>query len=108
LPDYDYYLGKAYLVNEKYNDAIIQFEKYKSNPLDKFTKEEVEHQIVICKSAIDLNNKSALAKITNIGAPVNTAGSEYTPVFHQMSDLWFIHIEAKIYGRKANSSKQNE
>ncbi|MBC7696357.1 MAG: PD40 domain-containing protein [Burkholderiales bacterium] len=81
LPDYDYYLGKALLANEKCNEAIAQFEKYKMNPLNKDVKNEVEHQIAICKSAISLNNKSSVAKITNIGPPVNTAGSEYTPVF---------------------------
>lgn len=81
LLDYDYFLGKALLVNEKYNEAIAQFEKYKLNPLDKETKIEIDHQIDICKSAISLSNKSALAKITNIGAPVNTSGAEYTPVF---------------------------
>ena len=81
LPDYDYFLGKAYLVNDKFTEAIAQFEKYKLNPLDKDTKEEVDHEIFICKSAITLENKSAVAKISNIGSPVNTSGSEYTPVF---------------------------
>jgi hypothetical protein len=81
LQDYDYFLGRAYSVNDKFNEAIAQFEKYKLNNLDKDTKAEVEHQIAVCKSAISLENKSAVAKITNIGAPVNTAGSEYTPVF---------------------------
>lgn len=81
LQDYDYFLGRAYSVNDKFNEAIAQFEKFKLNDLDKDTKAEVEHQIAVCKSAIALENKSAVAKITNIGAPVNTAGSEYTPVF---------------------------
>lgn len=81
LLDYDYYLGRAYLVNDKYSEAIAQFEKYLLNPLNKDTKEEVEHQIKICKSAMALDNKSAVAKITNIGTPINSAGSEYTPVF---------------------------
>jgi hypothetical protein len=81
LQDYDYFLGRAYSVNDKFNEAIAQFEKYKLNDLDKDTKAEVEHQITVCKSAIALENKSAVAKITNIGAPVNTGGSEYTPVF---------------------------
>lgn len=80
LPDYDYFLGKAYLVNDKYNEAIAQFEKYKLNPLNKDTKKEVDHQIAICKSAIELENKSSVAKITNIGSPINSPGSEYTPV----------------------------
>lgn len=81
LVDYDYYLGRAYEKNDKDLEAIAQFEKYKLNPLSKELKEEVEHQIFICKSAIAFQNKSAVAKITNIGFPVNTSGSEYTPVF---------------------------
>jgi len=81
LPDYDYYLGRAYLANDKFNEAIAQFEAYKLNPLDKDTKAEVDHQIYICKSAIALDKKGIVAKITNIGPPINTAGSEYTPVF---------------------------
>jgi hypothetical protein len=81
LPDYDYFLGKAYLVNDKFNDAVLQFEKYKLNPLNKDTKIEVDHQIAICKSAIAMENKSAVAKITNIGPPINTSGAEYTPLF---------------------------
>ncbi|MES2761181.1 MAG: hypothetical protein V4677_03200 [Bacteroidota bacterium] len=81
LPDYDYFLGRAYLVNDKFTEAIAQFETYKNNPLDKDTKSEVEHQITICKSAISLENKASVANITNIGTPINSAGSEYTPVF---------------------------
>lgn len=80
LPDYDYYLGKAYLVNDKFNEAIAQFEKYKLNPLDNDTKNEVDHQIAICKSGILLEKKMAITKITNIGSPINSIGSEYTPM----------------------------
>ncbi|MDF2450227.1 MAG: ompA [Bacteroidota bacterium] len=102
LADYDYYLGKALLVNEKYYDAILQFEKYKSNPLNRNAKIEVEHQIEVCKSAIALDNKSAVTKITNIGAPINTAGSEYTPVFP--SDESFMVFTYR--GEKSMGGKQ--
>lgn len=81
LYDYDYYLGKAYSVNDKNAEAIAQFEKYMLNPLNKESKIDVEHQIFICKSAMNLGNKSAVAKVTNIGSPINTSGSEYTPIF---------------------------
>lgn len=81
LLDYDYFLGRAYEFNNREADAITQFEKYKLNPLNKALKEEVDHQINICKNALLFENKSALAKTTNIGPPVNSSGSEYTPVF---------------------------
>ena len=81
LPDYDYYLGRAYMANDKYQEAIVQFSAYKLNPLNSDIKNEVNRQIGICINAISLKNKSAVAKITNIGAPVNSPASEYTPVF---------------------------
>ena len=81
LLDYDYFLGRAYEFNNRDADAISQFEKYKLNPLNKALKEEVDRQINICKNAILFETKSAVAKITNIGLPVNSTGSEYTPVF---------------------------
>ena len=68
-------------MNDKFNEAIAQFETYKLNPLDKNTKVEVDHQIDICRNAIALDKKGVVAKITNIGAPINSSGSEYTPVF---------------------------
>ncbi|MES2566693.1 MAG: hypothetical protein V4565_07490 [Bacteroidota bacterium] len=102
LPDYDYFLGKAYLVNDKYNESILQFEKYKLNPLDKDTKIDVDHQIAICKSAIALENKSAVAKITNIGAPINTFGSEYTPVFPSNENFMVFTYR----GEKSTGGKQ--
>jgi hypothetical protein len=80
LIDYDYFLGRAYLANDKFNEAITAFERYKLNPINKQTLEEVDYQIRICKSALAMDNKSAMAKTTNIGAPINTSGSEYTPI----------------------------
>lgn len=110
LPDYDYYLGKALEVTEKYNDAIAQYEKYKLNPLDKYTKEEVEHRIAICKSAISLENKSAVTKITNIGAPVNSSGSEYTPVFPSNENfmVYTYRGEKSLGGKQILPNKADE
>lgn len=110
LPDYDYYLGRAFLVNDKYNDAISQFEKYKKNPLDNDTKREVERQISICKSAIQLENKSAVAKTTNIGAPINTSGSEYTPIFpsNESFMVFTYRGEKSMGGKQISPNKSDE
>ena len=101
LLDYDYYLGRAYEDNDKDIEAINQFEKYKLHPLSVELKNEVNHQITICKSAISFKYKSAVAKITNIGAPVNTAGSEYTPVFPSSENFMvFTYSGQKSMGGK--------
>ncbi|MCD6067719.1 MAG: hypothetical protein K0S33_2545 [Bacteroidetes bacterium] len=103
LADYDYFLGKALLENEKYDEAIVHFEAYMKNPLDGELKAEVKHQILICKDAKLSDNKATLARITNIGQPVNTKGSEYSPVFP--SDERFMVFTYR--GEKSKGGKQS-
>ncbi|MBK9192281.1 MAG: tetratricopeptide repeat protein [Crocinitomicaceae bacterium] len=65
-PDIDkrafYYLGRAYHLNYQFNDAIIQYEKFKSvaNPaqLKEFA---VDRQIIACK-----NGKKLLSNVTDM------------------------------------------
>ncbi len=80
LPDYDYYLGLAYENNDKYVEAVKQFELYLTNDLPDTIKGITNHQIEICKNAADQIAKGTVATITNIGPPINTAAYEYAPV----------------------------
>jgi hypothetical protein len=80
LLDYDYFMGRAYEVNDLYKEAIERYEKYKLNPIGEDLTEEVNHRINECKNAIELEKKGANVKVTNIGLPINTIGSEYTPI----------------------------
>ncbi len=103
LLDFDYYLGKACLENEKYDEAIVQFESYLKNPLREELQLEVKRQIGICKYAKESLNKLSLATITNIGTPINTKGSEYCPVFP--SDERFMVFTYR--GEKSKGGKQS-
>ncbi|MEO8762623.1 MAG: hypothetical protein ABI448_17115, partial [Bacteroidia bacterium] len=99
--DYDFYLGKAYANNDKYLDAITQFDLYQKNPLADTVSSLVKRQIQICQNALEQQTKSSLATITNIGAPVNTAGSEYSPLLPgNESFMVFAYRGAKSKGGK--------
>ncbi len=80
LFDYDFYLGKAYSNNDKYAEAIVQFELYKKNPLQDTVIVLVNRQIQLCQNALEMQTKASVATITNIGAPINTAAYEYSPL----------------------------
>ena len=80
LPDYDYYYGHALENNDKYEDAIVQYDLYLKNPIPDTLKTIVLHQIEICKNSAEQIKKGTIANITSIGQPVNTEGSEYSPV----------------------------
>lgn len=80
-PDINYFLGRAYFLNYKFDDAIAQFNKYldRSNiPAER--KKEAQRFIENCSNAKELIAHPVQATITNIGSPVNTAASEYVPV----------------------------
>jgi hypothetical protein len=99
LPDYDFYLGKAYSNNDKYLDAITQFEKYQKKPLPDTINAVVKHQIQICKNALEEKTKASVATITNIGPPVNTAASEYAPVLPEHENFMvFAYLGEKSKG----------
>lgn len=77
----DLYLARAYHLNERYDDAITNldlFDANKDNDAEK--KEESGRLRQYCINAKQLTANPVKAVITNLGAPVNTANSEYVPV----------------------------
>ncbi|HXD91660.1 MAG TPA: hypothetical protein VNX01_00525 [Bacteroidia bacterium] len=101
LPDYDFYLGRVYENNDKYDDAIKQFELYLTNPLPDTLIGVVKHQIEICKSSAEQLRKGTIASITNIGPPVNTAASEYGPILPGNENfIVFAYLGPKSKGGK--------
>ncbi len=80
LPDYDFYYGRALENNDKYDEAINQYELYLKNPIPDTLKTIVLHQIEICKNSAEQIKRGTIANISNLGSPLNTEGSEYSPV----------------------------
>jgi hypothetical protein len=101
LPDYDFYLGKAYENNDKYAEAISQFELYLTNPLPDTLASVVKHQIEICKNSAEQLKQGTIASITNIGTPVNTTASEYAPLLPGNENFMvFTYLGPKSKGGK--------
>ena len=80
LPDYDFYYGRAFENNDKYGEAIAQYELYLQNPIPDTLKTIVLHQIEICKNSAEQIKRGTIATINNIGKVVNSEGPEYSPV----------------------------
>jgi len=79
-PDVQFYLGKAYALNYKFDLAIETFEKSMSNK--KTTpklKKEIPHLIEQCNNAKKLIKDSLSVEIINIGVPINSIDNEYSP-----------------------------
>jgi hypothetical protein len=77
----DFYLGRAYHLNYKFDKAIDEFKQSLANDkLDDKEKLEVNHYIDYCINGKILCADTAQVEIKNVGDPVNTDNAEYVPV----------------------------
>ena len=77
-----YYYAKALHLSGKFEEAIVQFEKYKEfiGSHDKERLQEVQRQIETCRNAILLTKNPEKITIKNLGDSINTEFSDYGPV----------------------------
>lgn len=79
-PDISYFLGRALFLNYRFDEALVQFNKYlgiKGVPENRIS--ETQRYIEHSNNAKLLMASPVKASITNIGSPINTQWSEYVP-----------------------------
>ncbi|MDB4534645.1 hypothetical protein N9242_07225, partial [Vicingaceae bacterium] len=77
----DFYLGRAYAVNNRFDEAIASYQDYiGSEEVSDDRKAEARQNIIYCENAKVYLQDSLEVEITNIGSPINTDHSEYVPV----------------------------
>lgn len=76
----NFYLGRAYMLNYKFDEAIKQFNDYlsKGNNLERI--KTCKQYIKNCENAKNISADTLRFNIKNIGDPVNTSNSEYVPI----------------------------
>ncbi len=80
LEDITFYLGKAYLLNSKFDDSKVMMKKFLIDPIDSKKTPVAERIIQNCDNAKTMLNDTIPAGIQNLGDPINTPNSEYVPV----------------------------
>lgn len=103
--DIHYYLGCAYHINYKFNEAIEHFNLYiQKKPGTPLAIKAIRY-IENCRNGLELMKDSRDVKIRNISAPINTGGAEYVPVISSdESVLIFTYRGEKCTGGKMNQS----
>ncbi|MDF1671865.1 MAG: hypothetical protein P1U41_00030 [Vicingaceae bacterium] len=77
----NFYLGKAYAVNRRFDEAIESYQTYlgfEDVPEDQ--KALARQNIIYCQNAKEYVKDSVAVEIVSIGHPINTEFSEYVPV----------------------------
>jgi hypothetical protein len=86
-PEIDYYLGKAYHINYRFDDALLAYNNYltamqgvKQKDEDKALIKDATLGIANCNNGKLLISQKVIADIKNIGLPINTSELEGVPV----------------------------
>lgn len=79
--DIPFYLGRAFMLNYKFDEAIEQFNNYiaQKKTLPEL-KELAAQYIENCNNGKEFSAQPQNVRIENIGQPVNSSASEYVPV----------------------------
>lgn len=86
-PEINFYLGKAYQINYRFDDALVAYNDYlaamqgvKQKDDDKALVKEAKLGVANCDNGKLLISQKVIADIKNIGAPINTSETEGVPV----------------------------
>ena len=99
-----YYLGRAYAVNYKFDEAIGYYNEALTKKTDKDKIESIPRYIEYCENGKKLVENPIDVTIENIGKPVNTRYSEYVPVISADESVMIYTYR----GDKSTGGRQNE
>lgn len=109
-PESSYYLGKAYHMNYRFDEAIPLLEEYlaaKATNPKKDEKElirDAENILNNCKNGKALIDNKVIADIQNLGSPINTDEDEYVPaITTDESIIVFTYRGKNSVGGKLNN-----
>lgn len=109
------YLAKAYHINYKFEEALKLLEPLHQKLAaskkkdDKALDEEVLHIMQYCTSGNQINQMPALAKVTNLGRPINSAEIEGVPVITGDETMMiFTYVGKKSLGGKVNAKLEKD
>lgn len=81
LQDINFFLGRAYLLNNLPSEARTYFMKQVSKEPDEAQRKRLGYYVQYCTNAMELMQKPVNALVQNAGRPLNSPGDEYAPVF---------------------------
>jgi outer membrane protein OmpA-like peptidoglycan-associated protein/tetratricopeptide (TPR) repeat protein len=107
-----YYLGRAYMIAYKLNDALANFDKFKYylTETDVDLLKDVNRQIEMCYNAKKLIANPVNIKIDNLGEPINSEYPDYSPVLSadEQTIIFTSRREGSTCGKKDTDGKYFE
>ncbi len=80
-PEAVFYLGKAYLINDRIEEAKTEFNRFLSIVDEKiYDTDLIKEQIAACDAAIELKKKPVDIDVSNLGNTINSRFADINPV----------------------------
>ncbi|MCC7301963.1 MAG: PD40 domain-containing protein [Bacteroidia bacterium] len=97
-----YYLGRAYHLDYRFEEAIALLNEYRQSKwASAKLKLDAERVIKYCQNGIELMKNPGKATVKNLEGPLNTSGSEYVPVLNMEENImYFTYRGEKSVGGK--------
>jgi len=98
--DIDFYLARAYHLNERYDEALASLALYEKNKkATPSNKQLAPRYATYCTNAKELVQVPIDVKISNLGTPLNSEASEYVPVItSDESTMLFTYVGPESRG----------
>ncbi|MDA3953041.1 MAG: hypothetical protein PF485_05310 [Bacteroidales bacterium] len=103
------YLGMAYRVNNRLNEAITAFNKYKEllEPKDEEENKIVDSEITACKNALELTKIPTSIIESNLGRNINSKFNNVNPLVSQDEETIVFVSELRFYDGIFSSKKRD-
>jgi hypothetical protein len=109
IPNINFFLGRAYLLNDEYDDASMQFNLQIAKESDAAERTRLEQYVVNCQAAKDLTSKPTNNKVKNAGRPLNSPGDEFAPILiNNDSTIIFTYKGSESTGGKSYTYGRND
>ncbi len=95
-----YFLGRAYQLNNKFDEAISAFEKYESSVKKDLNYIPAKRQMEMCDNAKELISKPLNVIIENLGNDINSNSPDYNPFISE--DESYMVFSSKRAGNLGN------
>ncbi|MEO7080728.1 MAG: OmpA family protein [Flavobacteriales bacterium] len=106
LPRIHFLLGYALQLNAKWDEAVVEFQRHgeiiRRTPDPDRTYNMVDKHIAECNYGRSYMNTPTEARVENLGAAINTTGSEYGAVLDGKGNMYFTSRRANSTGGKIN------
>ena len=78
--DIEYYLGRAYQLNYKFEEAMSYYSAYQENSANEDLNRNIDRKLEECRIGDYMYKNPVKANIKNIGSTINTEFDEYAPI----------------------------